>query len=219
MPIGDYDELAREVMSRPARLGGVRLVGVDGPSGAGKTILARRLALGLAGEAGPVPVVHLDDLIDGWDDQLSFWPRLESQVLTPLRIGEPGGYQRYDWGAGRFGEERVPVPVAPVVILDGFSSARGEIRPELTMAIFITVPPVEGLHRALARDGIALRPYLERWQRLADRHFTLDRTREQADLVVDGAEAPAGVDVAAGLGDHRQRQQDAERRIARGRRT
>lgn len=207
--MGDYDDLARAVMSRPARLGQVRLVAVDGPSGAGKTILSRRLSLALAGEVGPVPVVHTDDLLDGWDDQLTFWPRLEAQVLAPLRIGRPGRYRRYDWAEEGFNGEWVPVPTAPVVILDGFSSARADVRPELTMAIFVAVPPTEGLQRALARDGVALRPYLEQWQRVADRHFAEDGTRAAADLVVDGAPAPAGVDVAAGLGDHRLREHDA----------
>ena len=206
--MGDYDDLARTVLSRPARLGSVRLVAVDGPSGAGKTILSRRLSLALAGEVGPVPVVHTDNLLDGWDDQLSFWPRLEEQVLAPLRLGRPGRYRRYDWDEKRFSDEWVPVPPAPVVILDGFSTARAGIRPELTMAIFVTVPANEGLQRALARDGVALRPYLEQWQRVADRHFAEDGTRAAVDLVVDAAPAPAGVDVAAGLGDHRQREHD-----------
>ncbi|MBV9722889.1 MAG: (d)CMP kinase, partial [Mycobacterium sp.] len=38
----------RTVLAGPARLGGVRLVAVDGPSGAGKTTVAARLGRELA---------------------------------------------------------------------------------------------------------------------------------------------------------------------------
>jgi uridine kinase len=208
--MGGYQDLAREVLRRPARLGDVRLVAVDGASGAGKTILARRLAIGLAAIVTPVPVVHTDDLLDGWDDQLTFWDRLDSQILAPLRAGRPGRYRRFDWDAKRFGDELVPVPPAPVLVLEGFSSARAQIRPELTMAVFVTVPPVVGLQRALARDGTALLPYLEQWQRVAERHFAEDATEREADLVVDGAAEPGGIDVALGLRDHRHREHHEE---------
>lgn len=87
-----YDRLARRVLAGPARLGRTRLVAVDGPSGAGKSAFAARLADALAALPGgsPPPVVHTDDLLDGWDDQLTFWPRLEEWVLGPLRAGRPG---------------------------------------------------------------------------------------------------------------------------------
>lgn len=44
--------VVRLVLSRPARLGAVRLVAVDGPSGSGKTSLAGPLARALAGAMG-----------------------------------------------------------------------------------------------------------------------------------------------------------------------
>ena len=30
---------------------------------------------------------HTDDLLAGWEDQFTFWPRLEEWVLVPLRAG------------------------------------------------------------------------------------------------------------------------------------
>ena len=87
-----YAELARRVLAGPARLGRTRMVAVDGPSGAGKSVFAARLADALAGlpGGGRPPVVRTDDLLDGWDDQLTFWPRLQEWVLAPLRDGRPG---------------------------------------------------------------------------------------------------------------------------------
>ena len=194
MVVEAYAELAGRILAGPARLGRTRLVAVDGPSGAGKTVFAGRLAAALGAAlaasvpAGP-PVVHTDDLLDGWADQFGFWQRLQEEVLAPLRAGEPGGYRRYDWIRGEFGAAPVPVPPAPVVILEGVSAARTVIRPELTCSIFVTAPSRLRLDRALARDGAALRPQLLRWRRGERTHFTADGTEAAADLVVDAASA------------------------------
>src|SRR6478735_90882 len=91
------DAVAAAALAAPARLGPVRLVAVDGPAGSGKTTFAERLA----GELG-APVVHLDDLLEGWTDLRSMWPRLEKWVLAPLRRGDDAAYRTYDWHAGEF---------------------------------------------------------------------------------------------------------------------
>ncbi len=182
-----FAALARHVGELPPRLGPVRLVAVDGPSGAGKT----RFALALAKELD-APVVHTDDLLDGWDDQFTFWQRLEDQVLGPLRRGQPATYRRYQWHRGAFGGDPVLVEPAPVVVLEGVSSARRVIRPELSLAVFVQAPSDLRLARALARDGddsLAYRAYLERWRAAEDRHFAEDATAACADLTVDGTTA------------------------------
>jgi len=183
---GVYAQLAAEVLRRPPRLGRTRLVCVDGPSGAGKSAVADQLAVALAAlTTPPVPVVHTDDLLDGWDDQLTFWSRLERQVLVPLRAGVPGHHRVYDWELRRFGEAWLTVPVAPAVLLEGVSAARAQIRPEASLTVFVTAPTRLRQARVLARDGEALRPYLENWRRGEDRHFTADATAHHADLIID----------------------------------
>ena len=180
-----FARLAAYVMGLPPRLGDVRLVAVDGPSGAGKTRFALRLAKEL-----DAPVVHTDDVLAGWDDQFTFWTRLEARVLGPLRRGETATYQRYLWHRGEFDGAAVTLEPAPAVLLEGVSSARRAIRPELSLAVFVVAPPELRLARALARDGddsLAFGAYLERWRAAEDRHFAQDRTAEHADLVVDGA--------------------------------
>lgn len=181
--VESFADLADRVRATPARLGPVRLVAVDGPSGAGKTTFAGHLARSLGG----VPVVHTDDLLDGWDDELTFWPRLQRLVLDPLRRGEPADYPRYDWDRRCFGPGRVTVPPAPVVVLEGVTAARAALRPELSLSVFVTAPDDLRLRRALARDGVALRPYLERWRIVERAHFSADATARRVDLVVDGA--------------------------------
>jgi len=181
--IGTYAGLAATILGRPPRLGATRIVAVDGPSGTGKSVFAHRLA---AAFPDAPPVVNTDDLLDGWDDQFTFWDRLNAWVLDPLRDGRPGRYLRYDWHRGGFGDEWVPVPPGPVLVLEGVSAARAAIRPELTYAVFVTAPRPLRLERTLRRDGEELRPHLEKWQDGEDRHFAADGTEAHADLVVDG---------------------------------
>jgi uridine kinase len=180
-----FADLAAAVAKLPPRLGEVRLVAIDGPSGAGKSRFAGHL-----GRALGAPVVHTDDLLDGWDDQFTFWARLEEKVLGPLRHGRPAEYQRYLWHRRAFGGKPRVVAPAEVVLLEGVSSARRVIRPELSLAVFVCAPPDLRLARALARDGgheVAFRAYLERWRLAEDRHFAEDDTVAHADLLVDGA--------------------------------
>lgn len=178
-----YQDLAQQILARPPRLGRTRLVAVDGPSGSGKTTFAERLARAFPFE---VPVVHTDDFLDGWADQFTFWPRLERWLLTPLRSGRPGRYRRYDWLRGEFVGPWIEVTPVPVVILEGVSAARAEIRPELSLSVFVTAPAAVRRARALARDGMELLPYLQKWWQGEDRHFTVDATADHVDLVVSG---------------------------------
>ena len=180
-----FAELAARIMARPPRLGAIRLVAVDGPSGAGKSMFADRL-----GKAADLPVVHTDDLLDGWEDQFTFWARLEEQVLAPLREGRPATYRRYLWHRGAFGGSPVTVQPAVGVLLEGVTAARRVIRPELSFSVFVTAPSDLRLRRALARDGrhdVAFRAYLERWRANEDEHFAADATAAHVDLLVDGA--------------------------------
>jgi uridine kinase len=180
-----FAQLSAYVKRLEPRLGDVRLIAVDGPSGAGKTRFALRLAKEI-----DAPVVHTDDLLDGWDDQFTFWDRLEESVLGPLRRGETAFYRRYRWERGGFDPVPVRLDPAPIVILEGVSSARRGIRPDLSLIVFVDAPPDLRFSRTLARDGddsLAFRAYLERWRSAEDRHFADDRTKEHADLVVDGS--------------------------------
>lgn len=171
---------AERILAAPPRLGRTRLVAVDGPSGAGKTTFAAELADELPG----TPVVHLDDLLDGWDDQLTFWPRVERWILRPIEHGEPGRYRVYDWHRKRFGEEWHTVPAAPTVIIEGFSAARKEVRPRLSFSFFVDAPEEIRRKRVTVRDGPALTRYLRKWWTIEERHFVADATAHNVELQI-----------------------------------
>jgi Mrp family chromosome partitioning ATPase len=182
--VGSLVELAKQILDRPARLGPVRLVVVDGPSGAGKTTFADRLAAAVSAEGVEVAVVHTDELVAGWADQFGFRDRLERLVLAPLRAGRPGGYRAYDWVDGAFGAERT-VPVADVLIVEGSAVAHASLRPELTLSVFVDAPETVRLARVLARDGAGVEAPLLRWMAAEQEQFAAQRPEEWVDHLID----------------------------------
>jgi uridine kinase len=181
------DDVAAAVRAAPARAGRTRVTAVDGPSGAGKTTLATALAAALGG----APVVHMDDLYPGWDGLAAAVPRLVEQVLDPLRAGLPAAYRRYDWVAGRYAEEH-PVPAAEHLVVEGVASGSVPCAPALALIVWVEAPRPLRFARGIERDGEAFRPHWERWAVQEERHFAAHRTRERADLVLDGGGGAAG---------------------------
>ncbi len=193
--IETFAALASVVMRRPPRLGTVRLVAVDGPSGAGKTTFAGRLARALQGAsrlryASALPadtaIVPTDAFLDGWAEPLSVWPALRSDVLDPLAAGRPGAYHAYDWTLRRFGAEAIPVGVPTVLILEGVTSASAGVRAQLSLAVFVTGDAAVRTERTLARDGANIEAALRNWQAAETMYFQAERTADVADVVVDG---------------------------------
>ena len=177
---------ARLLMSRPPKLGSIRLGVVDGPSGSGKSTFAlawARACMPLV----PGPVATLSsDVLATWDDPFGWWDHLEDGVLRPLSRGRAGRLVANDWSTG------VPVParlmsIAPpaVLILEGVSTGRWAIADRVSVLAWLDLPDrAERLRRAVERDGEAGRRFLQQWQDDEDRHFAGDGTKLRADLVV-----------------------------------
>jgi uridine kinase len=178
-----FVDLATAICRRPPSCGLTRVIAVDGPGGAGKTTFAARLRDGF-GQDHVAPVVHTDDFAS-WDNQFDWAPLLREQVIEPIRRGEPGRYQRYDWVERRFAEWH-EVPVADVVIIEGVGAAQRLFADALAMAVWIETPPDVRLARGIARDGEELRAFWQQWIVGEQAHFAADGTRDRADLVVIG---------------------------------
>jgi uridine kinase len=174
-----YDDLATRILERPSERS--RLVAVDGPGGSGKSLFAQRFADAL----GNAPIVHTDDFATG-QPGVEWWPRLVRQVIQPLVNGRTGRYQRYDWDRRALMEWH-DVPAAPVVIIDGVSSARREIASHLALAVWVHAPRAVRLARGLERDGEEARGDWERWMAEEDSHFRRDDTIARCQVFVNGA--------------------------------
>ncbi|MDQ1629860.1 MAG: hypothetical protein QOI54_3604 [Actinomycetota bacterium] len=174
--------VAARVRTGGPRLGRTRLVVVDGPAGAGKTTYAGTLAR----ELGDAQVVHMDDLYEGWDGLgPGVYQRLGDWLLGPLAAGRPGGYRRYDWCAAQFAEWHEVAPGA-VLVLEGVGAAGLPVDGWATLRVWVQAPAPLRLARGLARDGAGLRDRWLRWAQDEQAHFAADRTRERAEVIVDG---------------------------------
>ena len=183
IPAATLDLVRSAALAAAPRCGDVRVVCVDGPAGSGKSTMADAVGGTLDG----APVVHLDDLYEGWHQPLGapLAARLHAWLLDPWRVGLPGRHLRFDWLADRY-VEWVEVPPAPVVILEGCGSASAQVRPWASLVVWVQAPRELRLERGLARDVVALERRWRDWMASEAAHYAADGTRAAADVVIDG---------------------------------
>ncbi|MGW7333537.1 uridine kinase family protein [Streptomyces sp. NPDC054840] len=176
-PQQSLESLARELAALPPSLGPVRLIGIDGHAGSGKSTFAGRLAGVLE-----APVLHLDDVAT--HEELFGWEgRLRAQVLEPLAAGRPAHWAPYDWVERRFGPERVLEPV-PVLLVEGVGAGRAALRPRLARLLWMETAREQSWQRGRDRDGRELADFWDGWERAERAHFSNDPSRPFADTLV-----------------------------------
>lgn len=155
----------------------MRVMAVDGPSAAGKSTYAARLAASLG-----APLLGADEFPVPWDGPvLAWWPHVRP-LLESLRRGEPAVYRPYDWRGGVYGPPRVIRP-SPVLVLEGVGAAWRD--GPAGFRVWVDAPYEVRRRRAADRDGAANLAAWEEWTRREAEHFALDGTRERADLLVE----------------------------------
>ena len=161
------------------RCGSTVVVAVDGPSGAGKTTLARAVADRLR-----APLLSLDRLYPGWDGLAATPQLLATAVLEPLREGRPAAYRRWDWDRGQPAES-VAVPAGPLLVLEGCGCTVLPAGSYAAVRVWVDAAAPVRRRRGIMRDGDAYAPHWERWAAQERAVFGEDQTRARADLVLD----------------------------------
>ncbi|WP_412543399.1 hypothetical protein R8Z50_13240 [Longispora sp. K20-0274] len=175
------ERIAAEVARREP-VNGIRIVGIDGPSGSGKSVLANSLSVAL-----DAPIVEIDDFVS-FGDLAGWWPRFDEQVLTPLLAGRDAHYQVRDWHADWAGDALggwKTQPWTPTVIIEGVTCTRLATVGRIVYAAWVEAPAEMRLARGLARTT---RPALDlwtRWMAEEDVFFPADGARDRADIIVD----------------------------------
>ncbi|MGA8256783.1 MAG: AAA family ATPase [Nocardioides sp.] len=170
--------LERALAHEPT-LGEGRLICIDGPAGSGKTTLAAAIA-----EQHPgTQVVHVDDLLEGWQGLPGVAERLDP-LLGPLSEGRPGSYRRFDWHANRLAES-VAVTPAELVVIEGVGSGNRRHAQRCTVLVWVEHSDAEErLRRGMARDGEGMRDHWVQFMADEQRLFADEETRERADVIV-----------------------------------
>jgi adenylylsulfate kinase-like enzyme len=89
MTFFELSKIKSAIETSVAGCGETKLVTIDGPAGSGKTTLAKELSISMSDASGPMSVVHLDELYEGWNDALGqkLFDRIEAWILAPIRNG------------------------------------------------------------------------------------------------------------------------------------
>ena len=98
----------------------------------------------------------------------------------------PGSYRRYDWHAEAFAET-VTVEPTDLLVLEGVGSGCRMHDDLIGVLVWVEAPYDLRMRRGIERDGEA---FAARWQAWAEAEqvlFARHRTRQRADLVVDGS--------------------------------
>jgi hypothetical protein len=126
----------------------------------------------------------MDDMFEGWDGLPAITAQLES-LLRPMAAGGVGSYRRWDW-PGNAWAETVLVPAAPLLVLEGVGSGSGDVADLVTVLAWVEVPYELRMARGLERGGIGVAENWRQWAVEEQGLFARERTRERADVVLDG---------------------------------
>lgn len=187
--LADLIAAAREAITDRGGAAGPILIGIDGRSGSGKTASAAALATALrrtvqVPPAAPeVTVIPLEAMYRGWDGLAAGLAPLCAELIGPLLTGRTGGYNSWDWHAGRAGP-RVTVAPAPVLILEGVGALSLGCADRFAVRAWIEAPEPLRKRRALDRDGSTYAPHWDRWAAQEDALFADGRARAAATVLL-----------------------------------
>ncbi len=175
-------QLAAGLLLAPASVGQTRLVALDGHSGSGKSWLADLLAAQLN-----APLIHMDDLYDGWDGMPDAVAKVIEWIITPLSRRRPARWRRFDWDEMAYAEWHMAEP-GRIVLLEGCASIRPAIAAAYSTRIWVQAPAATRRRRLHAREDWGMyEPFAARW---AEQELALYRSEDTArlcDLVVENS--------------------------------
>lgn len=187
----NYEYLLATIRALPHNAG-PKIVAIDGRGGSGKSTIARNIQA----ISDEVTIVQMDDLYRPSSERpgnalqlppgSSFdWPRLEREVLQPLRHGRPAAFRRYDWESDAL-REVISVKATGIVVVEGCYSMLPQLASWFDFTIWVECDAATCLERGIARSGEAEREiWTTEWAPLEDRYIEQQRPMTRAQLIID----------------------------------
>jgi uridine kinase len=181
--VGYLSELVDKVNESSKKCGQTKIIVIDGPAGSGKTTLAKSLS----GLLENCPIIHMDEIYDGWENALS--PKtsqdLVEWIINPLLESRSIEFVKYDWYLEKR-IEKVVINLPKVLIIEGVGSSSFEISKHASLKLWIEVNKETGINRVLTRDGQQIQEQMKKWQSQESKFFIENNSKENSDIWIDG---------------------------------
>jgi len=160
----------------------LKIICVDGRSGAGKTTLAREVVR----QDPRIAVIALESFYRGWDGLMAGPPRLVQQVLRPWVAGLPARARQWNWQEMTWERELVsmPRPRSGLVLIEGCAAGAQIFESFMAGLVWLEAPITERYERAMARDGKVFEPHWEKWAAQEAQYIAREEPRQRADLTL-----------------------------------
>jgi uridine kinase len=176
-------ELVDKINESSKKCGQTKIIVIDGPAGSGKTTLAKSLS----GLLENCPIIHMDEIYDGWENALS--PKtsqdLVEWIINPLLESRSIEFVKYDWYLEKR-IEKVVINLPKVLIIEGVGSSSFEISKHASLKLWIEVNKETGINRVLTRDGQQIQEQMKKWQSQESKFFIENNSKENSDIWIDG---------------------------------
>ena len=181
--VRNLSELVDKVNESSKKCGQTKIIVVDGPAGSGKTTLAKSLS----GLLENCPIIHLDEIYEGWENALS--PKtsqdLVEWIINPLLENNLIEYIKYDWNLEQR-IEKVVINNSKVIIIEGVGSSSFQVSKHASLKLWIEVNKETGINRVLTRDGLHIQEQMKTWQSQESKFFIENNSKENSDIWIDG---------------------------------
>jgi uridine kinase len=179
----NLSDLVQNVNSSSKKCGQTKIVVIDGPAGSGKTTLAKSLS----GLLENCPIIHMDEIYEGWENALS--PKtsqdLVEWIINPLLESKSIEFVKYDWYLEKR-IEKVVIYLPKVLIIEGVGSSSFDISKHACLKLWIEVNKETGINRVLTRDGQQIQEQMKQWQTQESKFFLKNNSKEKSDIWIDG---------------------------------
>ena len=181
--VRNLSELVDKVNESSKKCGQTKIIVINGPAGSGKTTLAKSLS----GLLENCPIIHMDEIYDGWENALS--PKtsqdLVEWIINPLLESRSIEFVKYDWYLEKR-IEKVVINLPKVLIIEGVGSSSFEISKYASLKLWIEVTKETGINRVLTRDGQQIQEQMKKWQSQESKFFIENNSKENSDIWIDG---------------------------------